>query len=304
MEPYTAIPNWLLDDVLPVISPASTKVLMLIMRRTAGWQRESDAISVRQFSAALNLSRPTVLKALKELIACKVIAVDYGSTHGDRDVNVYSVLGGQDFLPPSQFNLPPSKESLPRGQEILPEGGKESLPQVVKKFDPYIKKGNKEENKDTTTRHAVAVEPADDVQSSPAKKTEHRKAEQRDERLDSWQVIAYRELARLSPPHAIRDRMVSEITDEPRWRDSVREWIGKGWSPRNISGMIDFYNGKKKETRHEEPQRDADGKSDLQRRMEAYLEENKKWLDPEYGAAQRSGPPPPPPHRSRQDWRD
>jgi hypothetical protein len=259
---------------------------------------------VRQFSAALNLSRPTVLKALKELIACKVIAVDYGSTHGDRDVNVYSVLGGQDFLPPSQFNLPPSKESLPRGQEILPEGGKESLPQVVKKFDPYIKKGNKEENKDTTTRHAVAVEPADDVQSSPAKKTEHRKAEQRDERLDSWQVIAYRELARLSPPHAIRDRMVSEITDEPRWRDSVREWIGKGWSPRNISGMIDFYNGKKKETRHEEPQRDADGKSDLQRRMEAYLEENKKWLDPEYGAAQRSGPPPPPPHRSRQDWRD
>lgn len=299
MEPYTAIPNWLLDDVLPVISPASTKVLMLIMRRTAGWQRESDAISVRQFSVALNLSRPTVLKALKELIACKVIAVDYGSTHGDRDVNVYSVLGGQDFLPPSQINLPPSKESLPRGQEILPEGGKESLPQVVKKFDPYIKKGNKEENKDTTTRLRRSDASEGDVQSSSPKKVEHR-----DERLDSWQILAYRELARLTPPHAIRDRMVSEITDEPRWRDSVREWIGKGWSPRNISGMIDFYNGKKKETRHEEPQRDADGKSDLQRRMEAYLEENKKWLDPEYGAAQRSGPPPPPPHRSRQDWRD
>lgn len=299
MEPYTAIPNWILDDVLPVISPASTKVLMLIMRRTAGWQRESDAISVRQFSAALNLSRPTVLKALKELIACKVIAVDYGSTHGDRDVNVYSVLSGQDFLPPSQINLPPSKESLPRGQEILPEGGKESLPQVVKKFDPYIKKGNKEENKDTTTRLRRSDASEGDVQSSPPKKVEHR-----DERLDSWQILTYRELARLTPPHAIRDRMVSEITDEPRWRDSVREWIGKGWSPRNISGMIDFYNGKKKETRHEEPQRDADGKSDLQRRMEAYLEENKKWLDPEYVAAQRSGPPAPPPHRSRQDWRD
>lgn len=276
MEPYTAIPNWILDDVLPVISPASTKVLMFIMRRTAGWQRESDAISVRQFSAALNLSRPTVLKALKELIACKAIAVDYGSTHGDRDVNVYSVLGGQNFLPPSQINLPPSKESLPRGQEILPEGGKDSLPQVVKKFDPYIKKGNKEENKDTTTRLRRSDTTEDDVQSSSPKKAEHR-----DERLDSWQVLAYRELARLTPPHAIRDRMVSEITDEPRWRASVREWIGKGWSPRNISGMIDFYNGKKKETRHEEPRdkrTDAAGRSE-EERIRQYLIDNRHWLE-------------------------
>lgn len=291
MEPYTAIPNWIMDDVMPVISPASAKVLMYVMRRTAGWQRESDAISVRQFSTALNLSKPTVLKALKELIGHRVIAVDYGSTHGDRDVNVYSVLGSQDFLPRGQDILPPSKKDLPRGQESLPEGGQNILPGVVKKIDPYIKKDIKKgEKKEIATRHDVAV---DESHASPKAKASSKRQtpDTRDDRLDSWQIMTYRELARLTPPHAIRDRMIAEVTEQQRWWQVIQEWIGKGWSPRNIAGMLDYYrnNGRtheRREGRHDEPRRDI---AEEQRAMEEYFERNKKWLDPEYREAWING---------------
>lgn len=291
MEPYTAIPNWIMDDVMPVISPASAKVLMYVLRRTAGWQRESDAISVRQFSTALNLSKPTVLKALKELIGHRVIAVDYGSTHGDRDVNVYSVLGSQDFLPRGQDILPPSKKDLPRGQESLPEGGQNILPGVVKKIDPYIKKDIKKgEKKEIATRHDVAV---DESQVAPKAKASSKRQtpDTRDDRLDSWQIMTYRELARLTPPHAIRDRMIAEVTEQQRWWQVIQEWIGKGWSPRNIAGMLDYYrnNGRtheRREGRHDEPRRDI---AEEQRAMEEYFERNKKWLDPEYREAWING---------------
>jgi hypothetical protein len=291
MEPYTAIPNWIIDDVMPVISPASAKVLMYVLRRTAGWQRESDAISVRQFSTTLNLSKPTVLKALKELIGHRVIAVDYGSTHGDRDVNVYSVLGSQDFLPRGQDILPPSKKDLPRGQDSLPEGGQNILPGVVKKIDPYIKKDIKKgEKKEIATRHSVSVDESEGASKAKAS-SKRQTPDTRDDRLDSWQIMTYRELARLTPPHAIRDRMIAEVTEQQRWWQVIQEWIGKGWSPRNIAGMLDYYrnNGRtheRREGRHDEPRRDP---AEEQRAMEEYFERNKKWLDPEYREAWING---------------
>jgi phage replication O-like protein O len=311
---WHAVPNFIVDELMATITPAAYKVHAVIVRQTIGWHRTEDAISTSQFMELTGLSKNSVIRAIRELMDCHAIIRSEYVANGVSSYT-YRIASSNIEQGSSEIEQPSSNLGSAKSEQASSNieqtsakneqgGGSNLAPGVVQNLNTQKKDINKQETNKNTTRHAVAVEPADDVQSSSPKKTEHRKAEQRDERLDSWQVIAYRELARLSPPHAIRDRMVSEITDEPRWRDSVREWIGKGWSPRNISGMIDFYNGKKKETRHEEPHRDADGKSDLQRRMEAYLEENKKWLDPEYGAAQRSGPPPPPPHRSRQDWRD
>lgn len=283
MEPYTAIPNWIIDDVMPVISPASTKVLMYVLRRTAGWQRESDAISVRQFSTTLNLSKPTVLKALKELIGHRVIAVDYGSTHGDRDVNVYSVLGSQDFLPRGQDILPPSKKDLPRGQDSLPEGGQNILPGVVKKIDPYIKKDIKKgEKKEIATRHSVSV---DESEVAPKAKTSSKRQtpDTRDDRLDDSRIMAYRDIARFTPPHATRDRIITEVRsdDIATWQKVIRDWIASGWNPRNIAGMIDQYKRIAKPAEEEQ----TDGEEQLspeilehRRKVAEYLEANKKWI--------------------------
>ena len=43
---YTQVPDQLFDEWLPHLSEAELKVLLYIMRRTFGWKKDVDAISV------------------------------------------------------------------------------------------------------------------------------------------------------------------------------------------------------------------------------------------------------------------
>ena len=55
-------------------------------------------------------------------------------------------------------------------------------------------------------------------------------------------IAMYRNAFLRFPPKA---QMVwlagQEITDLRRWRDVLTLWVGRGWSPTNISGMVDLY---------------------------------------------------------------
>ena len=68
-----------------------------------------------------------------------------------------------------------------------------------------------------------------------------RPARKRDERLDNLAVKTYRELAHNTAPAAMRDDLCA-ITDVDKWRGVVHDWIGRGYNPRNISGMLEVYN--------------------------------------------------------------
>jgi len=58
-------------------------------------------------------------------------------------------------------------------------------------------------------------------------------------------VKAYRSATRLYPPKTWYERIAHAVGDSPpdleRWREMVTEWIGKGWSPRNVAGMLDAW---------------------------------------------------------------
>jgi hypothetical protein len=61
----TQIPNFLLDRILPVVQPAAWKVISFVCRKTFGWQKRQDRISLSQFERGTGLSRrhlvPTLL---------------------------------------------------------------------------------------------------------------------------------------------------------------------------------------------------------------------------------------------------
>lgn len=50
----------------------------------------------------------------------------------------------------------------------------------------------------------------------------------------------YRDVVCLSPSKAQRS-LFDAITDLDLWRETLAYWVGRGWSPRNISGMISRY---------------------------------------------------------------
>ncbi|WP_331775003.1 replication protein [Sulfurospirillum sp. 1612] len=62
------VPNFLVDELMPKMSPNALKCYLLIVRKTIGWAKEYDAISASQFCKFTGIKKDnTVFKALKEL---------------------------------------------------------------------------------------------------------------------------------------------------------------------------------------------------------------------------------------------
>lgn len=230
---YTKIPNKLIDETMARMSPSAIVVYLVVLRHTAGWNRESDAISLSQFCKLTGMTTNTITKSITELIDARLITrtakvinsikvYEYGicideSEAKDTECVTHEGLSNID-IPMSNIDIPISNIDT-GGVSKIDKGAYQKL--TTQKKD--IKKRTKK------------VESNSDASITVDKPTG------RDDRLDSWQIRAYRDIARLTPPHAVRDRMLQSIVDEAKWREAIQAWIARGYRPQNIDGMIDFY---------------------------------------------------------------
>lgn len=71
---FTAIANEILEQLVKLRIPPSEKdILLLVIRKTYGYGKKKDWISLSKFEEATGLSRVTVVKSLKNLIARKLL---------------------------------------------------------------------------------------------------------------------------------------------------------------------------------------------------------------------------------------
>ncbi|MFC2559768.1 MAG: replication protein, partial [Haemophilus seminalis] len=62
------IPNAFVDEVMFALSGNAVKAYLLVARKTTGWQKESDFISIEQFKQFTGINRnKTIYEILKEL---------------------------------------------------------------------------------------------------------------------------------------------------------------------------------------------------------------------------------------------
>jgi phage replication O-like protein O len=73
---YTPIANEIMEALMRVnLSPAETRVLWFLFRKTYGWNKKSDRIPLSQFSQATGIERRNVHRALKKLSSKQMIAI-------------------------------------------------------------------------------------------------------------------------------------------------------------------------------------------------------------------------------------
>jgi hypothetical protein len=84
----TPVPDEFFDELLPVLSGAEVKVVLYICRRTFGWKKESDNISLNQMlhgitkkdgtplDRGVGLSKPTLLRTIKSLVEQGIILAE------------------------------------------------------------------------------------------------------------------------------------------------------------------------------------------------------------------------------------
>lgn len=73
---YTPIANEILERLVNAcLLGAEYSILLFILRKTYGYHKKSDRISLTQFEKATGLSRPTVVKTLKNLVNRNMLKV-------------------------------------------------------------------------------------------------------------------------------------------------------------------------------------------------------------------------------------
>jgi len=71
---YTAIANEILEHLVnTALLGSEYSVILHILRKTYGFQKKKDKVSLTQFEKATGLSRPTVVKTLKNLVSKKIL---------------------------------------------------------------------------------------------------------------------------------------------------------------------------------------------------------------------------------------
>lgn len=83
----TQVPNYIFDELWSYLTPQEFGVLMYIARRTYGFQKQTDAIALSQFTKGIakkggelldggtGMTRNTIRKALKSLVSFNIVIV-------------------------------------------------------------------------------------------------------------------------------------------------------------------------------------------------------------------------------------
>lgn len=146
----TQTPNIYLDQFLAQLGGNEFKVLMYIVRRTFGFHKDSDNISLKQMQSGIQkkngdfldhgtgLSKPTLLRALRDLELKGLITSERRADgrNGSMPTNYRLIYCSKTLLaePESQ------PQDTPPGLNSVTPPGKDSLPPRVKEFDsPVVK---------------------------------------------------------------------------------------------------------------------------------------------------------------------
>src|SRR5947209_704735 len=127
---YTPVPDELFDEQLPELSGAELKVLLYVIRRTFGFKRESDNISLsqmlnglrsrdgRQLDRGVGLTKKTLLLAIKSLEERNIIFTERRRSveRGDEPTSYRLNIANASIQ---------EKSTPPVGEKLLQGGGGE-----------------------------------------------------------------------------------------------------------------------------------------------------------------------------------
>lgn len=93
---HTQTPNYFIDNYMAIVSGAATKVFMAICRKTIGWHKETDRISLRQLEKITGLARNSIKGAIEELLRNDLIETERKGR--GRGLNIFYNIKFERFI--------------------------------------------------------------------------------------------------------------------------------------------------------------------------------------------------------------
>ena len=163
---FTMTPNYLFDELLPKMKGSELKVTMILARKTYGWHKKQDEISLSQFMELTGMSRQSVINGLEDGIKRgTIIKVEKGDSKSNSNIYALNLYEDEPEEQEEEQQKDQSEDELIEELEGLKnqlvkkldqlEGGENQLvkkldqlsSQLVKKLDTQNKGLNKEREK-------------------------------------------------------------------------------------------------------------------------------------------------------------
>jgi phage replication O-like protein O len=212
---YTQFPNDILDK-MPVMKDAEWRVACAICRKTFGWHKREDLLSLSQLMKLTGLSRQGVLNGLEQAIEHGYI----GRTKAGQSYKYRLVIEG-DEEPASQPSRP-----------VEAQTGQRSRLELVNVVD--------------TQQILVNIVPAKELGGPVAQPNPQAKQQRKPENpLSKHPAIqAFRAVTGRYPREANYAQLVEvlgECPDVENLRGCWVDWNSRGFNPQNIAWAIDWY---------------------------------------------------------------
>ena len=113
--PYFQTPNDLVDHWMPLLKEGEIRILLVVFRKTFGWQKQRDYISLSQFEKLTGMTRSAVSNSIKSLVEKGIIRKETMGKNGTQQ-SYYELTISEDSnnsyqcetpTPPSPSNPPP-----------------------------------------------------------------------------------------------------------------------------------------------------------------------------------------------------
>jgi phage replication O-like protein O len=279
---FTMVSNEFLDEKLSKIKSFSElKVVLAVMRKTIGYQKQSDQISISQFQTLTGLSRQGVIDGMESAIQNRLIERISKGQYFIYSLKLVNDLDQLDF------------ETSQRFRPVLVNDLDQLSPKLVNDLDTQKKGLNKTINKGGGDTAAIAPDPQksmtidlvetcpinqevlpyskEPTSRPPASRQEPRQTypatlppatdkkvkgvsvaggvekgkpkleKLRDEKLDHPAVQAYQKKFKLTPDESQRDLIVTQITDLGEWGEALDYWKDNKYRPLSVGKLVDCY---------------------------------------------------------------
>jgi phage replication O-like protein O len=140
---YTQTPNDLFDHWLPHLNEGELKVLLVILRKTFGWHKNKDRISISQLAKITGLHEETVVRATRSLQSKGVISKEVVGPIGKQET-YYALIVSED-----------SNNSYPSDETRTPLGSNPPVQSEAQKKDIYPKETIQKKQQQTAAPSAA-----------------------------------------------------------------------------------------------------------------------------------------------------
>jgi phage replication O-like protein O len=151
-------PNSIIDELLPELSHSELKCYLCVLRKTKGWNKEEDAISVSQFMKVTGLSNKAVISACESLVEREILE----RKSGDRNTGIYSIKTYKTTTSEKSSlvkNFPATSE---KSSQVTSEKSSHTINNIKNNIQNTNKKNTKKSDLDLLADFGITDQLADD----------------------------------------------------------------------------------------------------------------------------------------------